>query len=128
MVSNPQERNKENRENKTFYDDKKGKYLSQKQLKAKIILSREHSIRKVNENIYLVQSQTGIGWYKLQFSNAKWHCNCPDFVKNGHIRPCKHIIALEISFESLMYPYVIEDEPVIEKKTYKQDWSSYNQA
>jgi len=103
-------------------------YDKLREQRAKIILSRENSVRKVNENIYLVQSQTGIGWYKVQFTTCKWICNCPAFTKHGHIEPCKHIIALETCLESLINPYVIEDEPVLEKQTYSQDWTLYNNA
>lgn len=125
MVSTPRE-NKEKRENKTFYENEKGRYLSQKELRAKIILSRENSIRKVNNNIYLVQSQTGHGWYKVQWNGKEWACNCPDNVKNGHISSCKHILALKIRYESGFYE--IEEVPKIETKTYIQNWSFYNQA
>lgn len=127
MVSTPKQ-NKEKRGNKTFYDNEKDRYLSQKELKAKIILSRENSVRKVNENIFLVQSQTGIGWYKVQFTAGKWNCNCPAFTKHGHIEPCKHIIALEVCLKSLIKPSIIEDESVLEKQTYSQDWTLYNNA
>jgi transposase len=96
--------------------------------KAKMILSKNNTIRKINRNIYLVQSQTGIGWYKLQWNGKIWTCNCPDFIKNGHIRPCKHIHALDIRLESLINPYINEDGPVLEKPTYNQNWPLYNMA
>ena len=126
MVSTPRE-NKEKRENKTFYNNEKGRYLSKKELRAKIILSRENSIRKVNNNIYLVQSQTGHGWYKIQWNDKEWACNCPDYVKNGHISPCKHLLALKIRYESGFYE-VEEESSEIERTTYSQDWSLYNKA
>jgi len=126
LVSNP-EKNKEKIGNKSFdngistYSDKL------REQKAKIILSREHAIRKVDTNIYLVQSQTGFGWYKVQWNGKEWVCNCPDFVKNGHISPCKHLLALKIKYESGFYQ-VVEEIPKIEPKTYSQDWSHYNMA
>ena len=98
-----------------------------KEQKAKIILSREHAIRKVNNSIYLVQSQTGTGWYKIQWNGKEWVCNCPDFVKNGHVGPCKHIIALKLRLDH-RYVSIEGQEPKIEKKTYTQNWSAYNQA
>ncbi|MCK4996459.1 MAG: transposase, partial [Thermoplasmatales archaeon] len=126
LVSNP-EKNKERIGNKSFdngilnYSDKL------KEQKAKIILSREHSIRKVNDNIYLVRSQTGTGWYKVQWNGKEWVCNCPDFIKNGHISPCKHLLALKIKYESGFYK-IEEEIPKIESKTYSQNWSEYNLA
>jgi len=98
-----------------------------KEQKAKIILSREHAIRKVDNNIYLVQSQTGIGWYKVQWNGKEWACNCPDYTKNGHITPCKHLVALRIKYETGFYE-TREEIPKIEPKTYSQDWSHYNMA
>jgi len=95
--------------------------------KAKIILSREHAIRKVDNNIYLVQSQTGIGWYKIQWNGKEWACNCPDYTKNGHITPCKHLIALRIKYETGFYE-TEEEIPEIEPKKYTQGWKLYNMA
>jgi len=87
----------------------------------------EHSIRKVNNNIYLVQSQTGYGWYKVQWNGKEWACNCPDYVKNSHISPCKHLIALKIKYDSGFYE-TVEEIPEIKRKTYSQDWKLYNLA
>jgi len=95
--------------------------------KAKIILSREHPIRKVCDGIYIVQSQTGIGWYKVQWNGNEWICNCPDFIKHGHIRPCKHILALKLFIEA-RYITIEGQEPKIKPVTYSQDWSHYNMS
>lgn len=126
MVSNPRKENKDEG-NKNFgigisnYSDKL------REQKAKIILSREHAIRKVDNNIYLVRSQTGAGWYKIQWNGKEWVCNCPDFVKNGHITPCKHLLALKIKYETGFYD-TGEEIAEIERKTYSQNWSLYNMA
>jgi len=117
---------KRNNGNKSFdngISDCKNKLKEQK---AKIILSREHTIRKVNDTVYLVQSQTGIGWYKVQWNGKEWVCNCPDFVKNGHITPCKHFLALKLKYESGFAEF--EEPQEIEKVTYGQNWSHYNMA
>ena len=124
MVSNPREENNEEG-NKNFDISNHSDKL--KEQKAKIILSREHSIRKINNNIYLVQSQTGIGWYKIQWNGKEWVCNCPDYVKNSHISPCKHLIALKIKYDSGFYE-TEEEIPEIKRKTYSQDWKLYNMA
>ena len=113
--------------NKTFHNEKTGKCTYLKEQKAKIILSREHAIRKVNNNIYLIRSQTGTGWYKVQWNGKEWVCNCPDFTKNGHISPCKHLLALKIKYESGVYK-IEEETSKIESKTYSQNWSEYNLA
>lgn len=94
--------------------------------KAKIILSREDSIQKIEDGLYLVQSQTGIGWYKIDCRTDEWKCNCPDFIKNGHIRPCKHIVALKMKFLGKdVEDYKYAESP---KVTYDQSWADYNLA
>jgi len=42
--------------------------------------------------------------------------------------PCKHMIALENQDLSFHYPYQYDRSPPVEKKTYSQNWSLYNQA
>ena len=95
--------------------------------KAKIILSREDAIKEITGELFLVKSQTGIGSYRVEWNGARWICNCPDFIKNGHIRPCKHVIALELYFD---YKFVKIDKEELkpDKTTYSQEWSRYNQA
>ena len=98
-----------------------------RQQKAKIILSKENSIQKIDKGIYLVQSQTGIGSYKVEWNGKEWVCNCPDYIKRGHIRPCKHVLALKLRLE-VGYVTIEGQEPKIEPITYSQNWSAYNQA
>jgi len=95
--------------------------------KAKLILARENSIQKVGMGLYLIQSQTGIGSYKIDISTDEWNCNCPDFIKNGHIRPCKHIIALYLYLYPSENNGTIENKPTI-KVDYNQYWADYNLA
>lgn len=103
------------------------KYEKLREQRAKIILSRENTVQKIQNGIYIVQSQTGIGWYKIDCRTDEWFCNCPDFIKNGHSRPCKHIIALDM-YMKIGYVTIEEDEPKIAPVTYSQDWANYNQA
>ena len=102
------------------------KYNKVKEERAKIILSREKAIRKIKNGMFLVQSQSGFGWYKVRWNGKNWVCDCPDFVKNGHIGPCKHIIALKLRLVG--YASIEEQETKVEKKTYTQNWSNYNMA
>ena len=57
-------------------------------------------------------------------------CTCPDHAEAGH--KCKHIYAVEITLkrETAFDGTVTETKSItfMEKKTYKQDWPSYNQA
>ena len=126
MVSNPRDKNKEKRENKTFHNEFEGKYSFLKEQKAKIILSRENGIQELDAFHYLVQSQTGIGSYQVQWNGKRWVCDCPDFVKNGHIQPCKHAIAVDLyhGVGNIHDDIIKEITPV----TYSQEWSMYNAA
>lgn len=95
--------------------------------KARIILARESSIKKIKPGLYLVQSQSGLVWYKISCNPfGEWSCSCPDFVKNSHIRPCKHILAFRMR---TLGPYDRDfnyTTPL--KDRYSQTWSSYNLA
>ena len=115
------------KEPNTKNNDAPSKYNKIKEERAKIILSREKAVRKIKNGMYLVQSQTGLGFYKVQWNGKNWVCNCPDFVKNGHAGPCKHIIALKLQLDH-RYVSIEGQEPKIEKKIYTQNWKLYNMA
>jgi len=95
--------------------------------KAKIILTKEKAIEKIDNGIYTVISQTGIGLYKVQWNGNEWSCNCPDFIKHGHIRPCKHVLALKLHLE-IGYVTIEGEESKVEPVTYSQHWANYNHA
>lgn len=95
--------------------------------RANIILSKEKAVCRINEGLYTVQSQTGVGRYRVELNGDKWVCNCPDFIKNGNIRSCKHVIALKRYLE-IGYVKIKGEQPKITPVTYSQDWANYNQA
>ncbi len=107
------------------------KYDKLREERAKIILSKEAAITKVKHGLYTVQSQTGVGRYRVESQGDHWTCNCPDYTKNGGInRPCKHILALNMYLKT-GHPIVFknQEEPKkIERVTYSQDWANYNHA
>ena len=78
-------------------------------------------------NTWLVPSQAGKGKYVVD-SDAK-QCTCPDF--EARQATCKHIFAVEYTIQR---EYTDDGETqtytetVTVKKTYKQEWSAYNQA
>ena len=102
-------------------------YEKLREQRAKIILSRENAIHKINQGLFTVQSQTGIGSYRVEWNGEKWVCNCPDHIKNGAIRPCKHILALKLYLE-IGYITIEGQELKIAPVTYSQDWANYNRA
>jgi transposase len=78
-------------------------------------------------NMWLVPSQAGNGKYVVDADSKQ--CTCPDF--EARQATCKHIFAVEFTIrrewsddgEKQTYT-----ETVTVKKTYKQEWSAYNQA
>lgn len=103
------------------------KYDKLREERAKIILSKEKAITKVSTGVYTVQSQTGIGNYRVDMHPDHFICNCPDFTKNGTMRPCKHILALKMHL-NIGEVTIKGQEPIIAPVTYSQDWANYNQA
>ena len=79
---------------------------------------------------WVVPSQSGKGVYivgKDEFGNAR--CQCPDFFDTG--MPCKHVYAVQfkVSRAVTVDGTVTETKTLtVTKKTYPQDWPSYNAA
>jgi len=63
-----------------------------RQLRGMEIVARGGNIRRVSESHYLVRSQNGNGWYKVQWRNTRWICDCPDYEKRREA--CKHVYAV----------------------------------
>jgi len=95
--------------------------------KALTILSQKDAIKKIEKGLYTVKSQTGIGTYRIEGHGRIWSCNCPDFIKNGNMRPCKHILALRLHLD-IDYKVEKGEEKQIIPITYPQNWTNYNQA
>ena len=55
--------------------------------------TRGHEIRQTAEELYLVPSCTGRGFYSVDYREET--CDCPDFRHHGET--CKHIYAVGIS-------------------------------
>lgn len=124
-ITTPRENN--NKKDKLFYNTI-SRYDKSRERKAKIILSKENAIYKIENSLFTVKSQTGIGSYRVEWSGDKWVCNCPDYIKNGSMtRLCKHIIALKLYLE-VGYVIIEGKEPEITSVTYSQDWANYNKA
>ncbi len=103
------------------------KYDRTREERAKIILSREHAITKVSIGVFTVQSQTGIGSYRVDAHPDHFICNCPDFTKNGTMRPCKHILAVRM-YLGIDAANIDVAAPLTPSKSYSQPWSHYNHS
>ena len=79
--------------------------------------------------MWLVPSQSGPKKYTVDPNPQGPNCSCPDF--EARQLPCKHIYAVEIVVQR-EYSDDGETQTVTEtvmvRKTYKQDWASYNRA
>jgi transposase-like protein len=54
-------------------------------------------VRRVDDNSYVVRSQTGNGEYQVISGELGWLCSCPDHMYRG--QKCKHIWAVHFSIE-----------------------------
>ena len=63
--------------------------------RGKAIAEKEGQILRVEENVYLVRSQSNGGNYTVTATKIGWKCTCPDHTTRGV--ECKHIIAVKIS-------------------------------
>ena len=66
-----------------------------RELRGLAILSMGNTIRMVKEDTYVVNSQTGVGEYRVKKCSRKWYCTCPDFL--DRLQDCKHIFAVKFS-------------------------------
>lgn len=83
---------------------------------------------RLNGNLWSVPSATGDGTrYSVDIEAGR--CSCPDFFTRG--KPCKHIYAARIVRTQREEPDGSVTETVImavKRKTYPQNWPSYNAA
>ena len=54
-------------------------------------------VKRIDELLYVVKSQSNNGEYTVNKVNGEWLCDCPDN-KYRHV-PCKHIHAVEFSLK-----------------------------
>lgn len=72
-----------------------GKLNTPRELREVAILSMGDTITTINNNSWMVKSQTGIGEYQVSKKNKHWACTCPDFEKRQ--MDCKHIFTVKFS-------------------------------
>jgi transposase len=100
--------------------------MDTRQLKALEIAARMRI--EFKEGQWLVPSSSGNGVYRVVLKHDGHTCTCPDFELTG--KECKHIYA-SIFVRERDYAgqkLLIDTDTLPAKKTYKQDWASYNQA
>ncbi len=114
----------DNKGNKTFHQA--GTTYSDKLLdeRARMLLSKEGAIKWIDKGLFAVQSQSGVGRYRVEWNGNKWICNCPYYTKNN--KDCKHVLAVQ--YYLLGYVTIKGKELEEKKVTYSRDWSAYNYA
>lgn len=92
-----------------------------------LILAKEHSIRKISNNIWRVNSQSSpTKYHTVNLLPHGGSCTCSSW-KNEKVK-CKHIYAVEyIMKKNTEDPQNLE-YPQIQRPTYEQNWRSYNIA
>jgi putative transposase len=66
-----------------------------RQERGEAIAQLDGQIKRIDEDIYIVKSQSGNGEYYVTKANGEWLCQCPDN-QYRHVK-CKHIFAIEFS-------------------------------
>lgn len=59
------------------------------------IAQAPNQVNRIDECLYIVESQSGNGEYTVNKVNGEWLCDCPDHVYRRV--ECKHIFAVEVS-------------------------------
>jgi len=93
-------------------------------------IANRYTIKQENGTWFVPSTSGKSTRYKVDLQKQK--CDCPDF----EIRrsKCKHIFAAEFSFEQDFLSELASEKipltvlPVPKRKTYKQDWTSYDKA
>ena len=96
-----------------------------------LVLQVRYGIKKKG-GVWIVPSQTGSGKkYTVCLDAESPHCSCPDHEETGG--RCKHIYAAQYVYQRELFDdgSVAETETLTistKRKTYPQNWSSYNRA
>jgi len=113
------------------HDERQGITMEEREIKALQIAAKSKLQRSDDGYRWFVPSQTKgcRSTYTVKPDPAHPHCTCPDYTARG-LR-CKHIFAVEYTIER-EYTNDGETETLTEtltvKKTYKQEWTAYNEA
>jgi transposase-like protein len=65
--------------------------------RGKAIAKLDGQIRRIDEHVYVVRSQSGHGEYTVCLSEDEWRCECPDHKFRGE--KCKHVFAVLFSVQ-----------------------------
>lgn len=85
-------------------------------------------IQRLSPNCWLVRSSKGSGSYRVTYDSPKsaWACECADFLDWRD--PCKHIFRVYLEWFPGAAPPTSTPPEAKDRKTYRQEWSTYNAA
>jgi transposase len=101
--------------------------MTEREVKALQIAAKSNLRRK--GNVWIVPSQAGHGEYEVTNDLFTPRCTCPDF--ENRQASCKHIYAVSYVIEREQTAdgqTVVTETVKVTRKTYTQDWKSYNTA
>ena len=93
-------------------------------------IANRYTIKQENGTWFVPSASGKSNRYKVDLTKQK--CTCPDYEIRR--QKCKHIFAVEFSFEQDFLGELSQQEiselpkPVATRKTYRQNWKSYNAA
>jgi putative transposase len=70
--------------------------MNRREQKGQLIARSSGSVQRINENEYIVNSQSNRSNYRIHSTELEWRCDCPDHTYRDV--KCKHIFAVEFSF------------------------------
>lgn len=69
--------------------------FNRRELRGLAIVASGGQIKRINDTLFLVRSQSGEGDYRVCWSSGRWSCACADFQKSK--KSCKHIYAVNFA-------------------------------
>ena len=76
----------------TEQDMSKQQQVHDRKRQGELIAKAKGSIKRLDDRNYVVNSQSGNGFYNIQLTQSGITCSCPDYVYRGI--KCKHIHAI----------------------------------
>lgn len=91
--------------------------------RGKAIAARLSSVNRVDNLVWSVPSETGVGRYRVSLDGERWSCTCRDFAAR-RCEPCKHIFAVI----ELTLPTDKAESAPPRRRHYTQDWAAYDRG
>ena len=91
--------------------------LVRRELRGLGIVAIGGQIRRISDGLFVVASQSGLENHEIRWRDARWSCDCPDFLKRHS--PCKHVAALHWALKLPLM--LVANSPVVGGRPAKDD-------